>query len=331
MTRKTILAFLAASLGFPATAQAAAPGHAAFAPLSAIEWRPGAGPELVAPLVTPTILPNLHRAAGPCSLRIGTQFRFDEVDGAFAVPGSLSSQVSPLSGTVSNAGDVGTAIASPGVSALHHRRAATGRRPWAGARFDCRPGGRAVPDERVVTLARGGASQCYFAAMPQLRLDDSGADRGFPPRIILTVRSRENPRAELELMLTRAPDGDGWSEPGVAFSFAAPGLRTLGVEEADIRLDSAAVPSDLALVMFGDTRLRVMMDPYRNAGKAPDAFFSRLASSERATLRLLDAGNRSLAVLRFDVGPALETARMMLARTNWSCGRTAQPAQFAMR
>lgn len=323
MTRKTILAFLAATMACPATAQVAAPDNAAFAPVSLAEWAPGAGLDRVAPLVAPDILWNLRQAAAPCALRIGTHFRFDELDSALAAP-------EPLPGGLAIAGDVSPAIPSSGVSAFGHRRTATGRTLLTRAGFDCRPG-RAVPDERVVTLARGGASQCYFAAMPQLRLDDSGADRGFPPRVILTVRSRENVQAELELMLTRAPDGDGWSEPGVAFSFAAPGLRTLGVEEADIRLDSAAVPADLALVMFGDTRLRVMMDPYRNAGKAPDAFFSRLASSERATLRLLDAGNRSLAVLRFDVGPALETARMMLARTNWSCGRTAQPAQFAMR
>lgn len=275
-----------------------APASAVFPENGSVDYLPPARLLAETPHIVPQIAPGtdiLLDADAPCSLNFGTQFRFDE---------------------------------EPDPVAFH---TATFARPRAGRQYFSCQAPRPVPEERIITLEQGTARQCYFAALPQLRLDDSGADRGFAPRIILTVRSLENPQAELELMLTRSPDGNDWSEPGVAFMLASPGLRQLGVEEADIRLDAAFVPSDLALVMFGDTRLRVMMDPYRKNGKSPDAFFSRLAGSDRATLRLLDIENRPLAVLRFDVGPVLEAAKEMLARTDWSCGKTTPAPRFAMR
>lgn len=279
-----------------------------------------------------TVLADVGLASAPCSLKIGTRFDRDNaqapraadwINASWSMPG-YQGRMDPL--------DFATAPLAPTPGPLALGRPTEPRNNSGRLNFTCETR-RSLADERVVTLARGGARNCYYTELPQLRLDDSGSDRGFPPRIILTVRSRENPHAELELMITRSPDGTGWSEPGVAFVLAAPNLRALGVAEARIDLDRTAVASDLAIVMFGETRLRIMMDPSRNAltGKSSGKFFSRLVQSDRATLRLFDKTDTPITDLRFDVGQVLEAAREMLDRTNWSCGKVDPPRQFAMR
>lgn len=178
--------------------------------------------------------------------------------------------------------------------------------------------------ERVLTAARGEARSCHLARLPQLHIEESG--RGIPPRAVLTVLARETHHANLELLLERSgaasPGDDEWGEPIVTFVFADPQLKAMRIVGAAFELDAAGVPADHAIAAFGDTRLRITMDPFRRSstgGSGVGSFYRRLATSGEATLSLLGADKAPRAVLHFDAGAMLAAARKALRATDWSC------------
>lgn len=189
--------------------------------------------------------------------------------------------------------------------------------------------------ERVTIGAPGGGRGCYFATLPGLQLFGSLPPTG--ARAVLTVLARETPQAELQLLLERrasgaALAGDEWARPSVAFTFADPRLPDMRIAKAAFALDDKPVTAEHSVTAFGDTRLRISMDPFGRQvpGKAAVSFYRGLAASGEVALTLLDDTARSRAVLHFDTGPALAAARKILTASDWSCaGGSAPPAPAA--
>ena len=182
--------------------------------------------------------------------------------------------------------------------------------------------------ERIAFGPPGPTRSCYFPRLPSLQLVDSpgAAPIVSPPRAILSVLARENPQAELQLLLERAvPDpaekGDDWDKPTVAFIFADPRVKDMQIASARFALDGKPVTAQHAVAGYGDTRVRIIMDPFAPSATGPRqaSFYRRLASSGEATLTLLDAGGQSRGVLHFDTGPVLAAARTALSAADWSC------------
>jgi hypothetical protein len=164
-------------------------------------------------------------------------------------------------------------------------------------------------DERILASTQREVKSCYFGRFPQLQLEDGGAGRA-----VLTILSRENPQTNLELILDRAGSGgdDDWGDPSVAFVFADPQLRSIRIAGAAFELDGAAVPADHAIAAFGETRLRITMNPFRGGpvgGKGAGSFYRRLSASGVATLSLLGDDKATRAALHFDAGPMLAAGR----------------------
>ena len=179
---------------------------------------------------------------------------------------------------------------------------------------------------RVLAAVPGPSQSCYFARLPQLELV-APSHPAEPQRAVLTMLSRETPEAELRLIVERpapgsVPGGDEWGRPAVAFGYADRHLKDMGIARAGFAVDDAPVSARHAVLLFGDKRVRIAMDPVLRRAE-PDtggaSFYSRLVAGEAVELTLLDTDGRSRAVLRFDAGPALAAARQMLAEANWSC------------
>ena len=187
--------------------------------------------------------------------------------------------------------------------------------------------------ERIAFGATGPMRSCYFPHQPALQLIDSGSSEGgLPPRAMLSVLSRENPQAELQLLLERAvprpsAGDDDWGNPIVAFVFADPRVKEMQIAAARFSLDAKPVAAQHAVASYGETRVRIIMDPFAasSTGTAKTSFYRRLKTSDEVTLTLLDKTGRSHAVLSFDAGPGLAAAREALSAADWSCA-TASPA-----
>ena len=182
--------------------------------------------------------------------------------------------------------------------------------------------------ERVAFGAQGPMRSCYFPRLPSLQLIDTQAasPAALPARAMLSLLSRENPQGELQLLIERAASdrsagGDDWGEPVVAFVFADPRMKDMRITSARFALDAKPVAANNAVAGYGETRVRIMMDPFAPpaSGKAQTSFYHRLSSSREVTLGLLDASGQSRVELRFDAGPALAAARAALRAADWSC------------
>lgn len=193
--------------------------------------------------------------------------------------------------------------------------------------------------ERIAIAGSSSMPTCYFARLPALELIESAAPppMGDPPRAVLTLLSRENPQAELQLLVERAaPDSaagsDDWGRPAVAFTFADPRLKDMRIGEARFALDGKAIKAQHTIAAYGDTRIRISMDSLPVAGsKAPPSFYRSLAGSGEVGLTLLDEAGKSQAVLHFDAGPALAAAREALRAADWSCASAAPAPAPAAR
>lgn len=173
---------------------------------------------------------------------------------------------------------------------------------------------------------------CYFPRLPGLHLQGlpAGSSADLPPRAVLNILSRENPEAELQLLLERAPPdaaagGDDWGRPTVAFTFADPRIKDMRITSASFALDAQPVTAQHSVTAFGDTRVRIGMDPFRapSGGGHASGFYRRLRASGEVRLTLLDAAQQAKAVMHFDTGPILAAARKALAASNWSCSGAA--------
>lgn len=186
---------------------------------------------------------------------------------------------------------------------------------------------------RVLGTDFAAARSCYFKALPQLQLYDAGmpGPHAHSPRAMLTLLSRERPDAELQLLFERPPPSNGDAAPAgtqiaAAFVFADARLADLQIARAGFALDDAAIEAPHAVAIYGDTRVRVTLDPPPpGAGSVNEGFVERLDTSGAVTLYLRDAARRDRAVVRFDVGGLLAEARRALAAADWSCA-AAQPA-----
>ena len=183
---------------------------------------------------------------------------------------------------------------------------------------------RSAPSEGDRVLARrpGRAPSCYFARLPQLQLYDV-ATPAFPgdrPRAVLTLLSRENPEAELQLFLERGEAGE-WGNPAVAFIYADRRLGEAGITGASFSLDGSDVVTRHSLTTFGDTRVRIAMDSFLGGTgeQGADSFYRRMVGSREIQLTLADGGTKPRAVLHFDVGTALAAARDALKSSDWTC------------
>ena len=183
-------------------------------------------------------------------------------------------------------------------------------------------------NERIAFGPSGPMRSCYFARLPALQLIDSevASPASLPPRAMLSLLSRENPQGELQLLLERAaPDptagGDDWGAPIVAFVFADPRVKDMQIASASFALDAKPVTAQHAVAGYGDTRVRIIMDPFAPSAtdKPQTSFYRRLTKSREVMLGLLDASGQSRAVLNFDVGPAVAAARKALSAADWSC------------
>ena len=184
-------------------------------------------------------------------------------------------------------------------------------------------------DELVLASQQGPSRSCYFARLPQLQLHASNipAHLGGRQQALLTLISRENPEAELQLLLDPSAFGASLganepASPGIAFIYANHKLRDLRIASASFELDAQPVRAPHAIAAFGDTRLRIAMDSRRPpAGSlTPGAFSRRLSASGEVKLTLHDSTRAPRAVLHFDIGPALDAARAALRSADWSCG-----------
>ena len=194
--------------------------------------------------------------------------------------------------------------------------------------------------ERVAFGAPGAMRSCYFPRLPALQLveDSAALPAESRPRAMLSLLARENPQGELQLLFERAaPDpsagGDDWGTPAVAFVLAGPRVRGMQIAAARFALDAKPVAAQHAIAAYGETRVRILMDPFAPSAteEAQTSFYHRLSASKEVTLSLLDAGGQSRAVLTFEAGPALAAARKALSATNWSCAAAAPALAPAAR
>lgn len=196
-------------------------------------------------------------------------------------------------------------------------------------------------NRRVLVESRVRTRSCYFPRAPQLQLYDSPATSAgmFPRRAVVTVLSRENPEAELQLIFERgeprADTGGGvqeeWTRATVSFIYADGKLGERGISGAGFALDGQTVAAQHSLVQFADTRVRIALDQQHEAGGTIDAdsFFQRLVTSATATLTLEDGGSQPRAVLTFETGPVFAEARKALSAAQWSCEGAFPPPEPA--
>ena len=183
--------------------------------------------------------------------------------------------------------------------------------------------------ERVASGEYAGTRSCYFARMPGLELVEATEPNAVPgpTRAVVTLLAHETPEAELRLLFDRAaPSSDGEPDfPDVAFTVAAPSLKALDIAGARFALDGVIVQARHTLALYGDTRLRVRMDPSAGIPRpsAEESFYRQLAASGKVTLTLLDSKGAARAVLNFDAGRVLAAARQALHNADWSCALAA--------
>lgn len=185
--------------------------------------------------------------------------------------------------------------------------------------------------ERVLLSEHHASRNCYFARVPALELIDSpgGAAQAEPPRAVLSVLARETPEAELHLLFDRAApiERDDWGAPEVTFTYAGPMLKTARITAARFTFDGEPVTAHHSIAAYGDTRLRIRMDPFRRGAglhtSGGPGYYAQLATSGVATLTLLDETGLTRAELTFDAGPALAAARQALRGADWSCAASA--------
>lgn len=194
--------------------------------------------------------------------------------------------------------------------------------------------------ERIIASTSTHSRSCYFAALPALLLVDSPTPPPLsdPPRAVLSVLARENPEAELQLLLERAApdpaaDGDDWGQPEVAFTYADPRVKDLGITRAAFLLDGRPVAARHAIMTYGDTRLRIRMDPFaaREATVGAASFYRQLVTAGEVRLALLDSRQRRRVMLNFDAGAMLAAARRALRAADWSCTAAAPAPTPAAR
>lgn len=199
---------------------------------------------------------------------------------------------------------------------------------------------RSVPVQTVAFGPDRGMRSCYLVRMPELHLIETPDDATLPPRASLTVLSREDPMAELHLLAERASGAAGadamaWERPLVAFVFADAQLGTAPVTSARFALDGEGLVTDQSLAAYGDTRVRITMDPFSGrAGKGGAApFYPRLAGSIVVTMKLAGADGQGRGTFTFEAGPLMAIAQKMLADANWSCAKAekAKPAATVWR
>ncbi len=190
--------------------------------------------------------------------------------------------------------------------------------------------------ERVASGEYAGTRSCYFARMPGLELVEATEPEAAPEptRAVITLLAHETPEAELRLLFDRADQANGGERerPEVAFTIAAPSLKALDIAGARFALDGSPVAARHTLALYGDTRLRIRMDPLAGNSQPQEneSFYRQLAVSGKATLTLLDSKGATRAVLNFDAGPVLAAARKALHNANWSCAlAAAMPAPAA--
>lgn len=195
---------------------------------------------------------------------------------------------------------------------------------------------RTAPAQTVAFGPDRGMRSCYPSRLPELQIIETPDDATLPPRASLTVLSRENPLAELHLLAERAtaPGGKAtgeWARPLVAFVFADGQLRDKPVTAARFALDGEGTTTEQSLAAYGDTRVRITMDPFGDrpakGGIAP--FYPRLARSLVVTMNLVGADGGSRGTFTFEAGPAMAVAQQLLEKTNWSCasaGKAMSPA-----
>lgn len=190
--------------------------------------------------------------------------------------------------------------------------------------------------ERVASGEYAGTRSCYFTRMPGLELVETTVSEAVPgpTRAVVTLLAHETPEAELRLLFDRTvPSSDEereWSD--VAFTVAAPSLKAMDIAGARFALDGTTVAARHTLALYGDTRLRIRMDPFTDSSRPQDekSFYRQLAASGKATLTLLDSKGAIRAVLNFDAGPVLAAARKALNRSDWTCAlAAATPAPAA--
>lgn len=160
---------------------------------------------------------------------------------------------------------------------------------------------------------------CIFPRHPGLQLVPASraSDRQAPPRAMLTILARENPEAELQLLFERAAHD---SPVATAFTFADPRLRDMRIAAADFALDGTPVIARHSLATFGDTRVRITLDPdLQAAGREGASFDRKLAASGEMALVLLDSARRPKAKLHFRATAAMAAARRALETIDWSC------------
>lgn len=181
---------------------------------------------------------------------------------------------------------------------------------------------RGAASERGLSGDYSGSRSCYFARAPGLELiEHKSPSPQEPARAVMAVLARETPDAELRLLVERGAGGEGWAQPEVAFTIAGAVLENFRIGVVHFALDGAQVEARHSIAVYNGTRLRIRMGHAIGGASAGSegSFYLRLASSQRATVTLIDSGGKARAVLNFDVGPALAAARRSLDATAWSC------------
>lgn len=186
----------------------------------------------------------------------------------------------------------------------------------------CRAG--RARQERVIVADYPLWRSCYLARTPAVELVETRSltGRAEEPRASMSVYARETPEAELHLLFDGDPD-----TAEVSFTIARSDLRRMGVAGAAFALDETTVDPRHSLAFYGDTRLRIRMDPFSMVTPAATttepSYFERLTDSRTATLTLVDAARKPIGRLTFDIGSALTEARETLRATPWTCAAPA--------
>lgn len=175
--------------------------------------------------------------------------------------------------------------------------------------------------ERILSGDYPTSRSCYFARHPGLELVEAvgSIPAPEPTRAVVTMLSEETPEAELRLLVENGArdESDNWARPEIAFTIA--GLNHFRIGAVRFALDGQAVEAEHSIVVYGDTRLRIRMDPFGAASATDSSFYHRLASARRTTITLLDSAGVSRAVLNFETGAPLAAARQAFDNAAWSC------------
>lgn len=182
---------------------------------------------------------------------------------------------------------------------------------------------RAGPATRILSNEGNRSRTCFLAARPEIQIIASKpeVEPPTPPRIAISLYSRESPQVELQLFFEGVGER-AWSAPVVGFMIAEPRLVDGKMDKVAFAIDGQGHMVRHSIAAFSRTRLRIAMD---QSDPGFSRFTSALASGEELVLTLWSPTGSPADTYRFNPRAAIAEARDLLSDEELSCDAAVAP------